>query len=174
MRILLDAGTTSITLDRFDGYPPRIHEEGVDVILASGHPLGDAAGRKALPYTALLDARREAAEVGAFDVIFLDADGAVLEGSASNLFAVVDGTILTPPVTRPILPGITRAEVLEAAAAAGIAAREQDLRPGDLITAEEAFLTGSLMEIVPIRAVDGTPLPLGPVAPRLREDLFGN
>jgi branched-subunit amino acid aminotransferase/4-amino-4-deoxychorismate lyase len=174
MRVLLDRDGAAVTLDPFDGYPEEIYTEGVVVAMApiAGHPLGDRAGHKALPYSPLLDARREARERGAFDVIFTDHDGALLEGSACNLFVVADGVLRTPPLTRAILPGITRARTLDAAAAAGRETREEDLRPSDLLAAEEAFLTGSLMEIVPIRAVGDAPLPRGPVTSGLRRTVF--
>jgi len=175
MRVMLDEGGAAVTLDRFDGYPDEIYEGGVTVVVAPrpGHPLGDRAGTKPLPYTPLLDARSEARRRGAFDVLFIDRDGFLLEGSACNLFVVTDGRLRTPPVSRPILPGITRAVVLTAAARLGIPAEEADVRPEDLLAADEAFLTGSLMEVVPIRQVGDAELPRGDLGARLRARVFG-
>lgn len=175
MRVLFDRGTAAVTLGRFTGYAPEIYEKGVDVAVAAttGHPLGDRAGHKRLPYTPLLDARRAAQDRGAFEILLRDRDGVLLEGSASNLFLVAAGTILTPPVDRPLLPGVTRGAVLAAAETLGLPFEEADVRPEDLLAADEAFLTGSLMEVVPIRGVGDSRLPPGETAARLRRELFG-
>jgi len=172
MRVMLIRAGAAVTLDPFEEYPEETYAAGVTVKIAEppGHPLGDRAGHKVLPYSPLLAARAAARSDGAFEVLFIDHDGALLEGSASNLFIVSDGTLRTPPTTRPILPGVTRAAVLRAAMALGIPFEEADLRPEHLRAADEAFLTGSLMEIVPIRGAGIEP---GETAPRLRSELFG-
>jgi len=174
MRVLSGRGGAAVTVDRFAGYPPEIYAEGVDVDWSewTGHPLGDRAGHKLLPYATMLDARAAARDRGAFEVLFRDRDGVLLEGSASNLFLVEDGTILTPPADRPLLPGVTRAAVLAAAETLGLPCREVDIRPERFRSADEAFLTGSLMKTVPIRSAGGAPVPLGEIAARLRREIF--
>ena len=88
----------------------------------------------------------------------LNAQGRVAEGTADNIFIVRDGTLLTPPAAAGALEGITRAVVLELAAALRIPARETSLAPYDLYTADEAFLTGTGAELIPVREVDGRTL----------------
>jgi len=86
-------------------------------------------------------------------------EGEVLEAGWANVFAVRGGTLFTPPLDGRLLPGTTRAAVLELAAQEGIAAEEQPLHPGDLFEAEETFLTGSIRGIEPARSLDGDELP---------------
>jgi para-aminobenzoate synthetase/4-amino-4-deoxychorismate lyase len=104
--------------------------------------------------------------------LVIDADGAVLEASRASVFAVSDGVLRTPPLDGRILPGITRARVLELAAARRIETHETPLSRDDLLTADEVFLTGSVRGVEPAGALDGTPLgPPGPVASGLAADL---
>jgi branched-subunit amino acid aminotransferase/4-amino-4-deoxychorismate lyase len=112
-------------------------------------------------------AREEARAARADEALLLDASGAVLEGSASNLFAVREGRIVTPPLALGILPGITRAIVLELCDSLGLGAEEANLDLGDLAGASEIFLTNSLQEVVPVVELDGAPVPTGDLAPRL-------
>jgi len=93
--------------------------------------------------------------------LIVDDDGAVLEASRANIFAVRDGALLTPPTDGRILPGITRMRILEIAAAAGRAVRETELTHADLLVADEVFLTGSVRGVERVRSIDGTALALG-------------
>ena len=74
------------------------------------------------------------------------------EATASNLFAVLDGTLVTPPLSCGVLPGITRAAVLELAHALGIAVAEREIAEPELAAASEIFLTSSIREIAPLVA----------------------
>src|SRR3954452_11063061 len=95
-------------------------------------------------------------------------EGEVLEAGWANVFAVSGGTLFTPPLDGRLLPGTTRAAVLELAAQREIGSREQPLHPNDLLTAEETFLTGSIRGIEPALSLDGVPLPgCGPLSRRL-------
>jgi D-amino acid aminotransferase len=129
-------------------------------------------GVKAVSYLTASLARREAQERGASEALLVTPDEEVLEGSYSNVFAVIDGTPVTPPLEAGILAGVTRAVVLEIAGEAGVPVDERSLPLAALLAAEEAFLTASTREIVPIVSVDGhdigdgTP---GPVTTRLLE-----
>ncbi|MHC4860191.1 MAG: aminotransferase class IV [Planctomycetota bacterium] len=153
MRAALDRGRAVATLEPFAGHPAALYEDGAEADLdpAPGHPLGDRAGHKILPYTSMREAREAARRRGAIDVVFRDRDGALLEGSACNVFVALDGVVRTPPAARPILEGVTRRLVIECALDAGLVAREADVFPEDLERATEAFLTGSLMEVLPLR-----------------------
>jgi para-aminobenzoate synthetase / 4-amino-4-deoxychorismate lyase len=90
--------------------------------------------------------------------LLLDRDEA-LEAGRANLFAVIEGVLVTPPLDGRILPGITRAAAIESAAEAGIEVAERPLSPAELHTAEEVFLTGSIRGIEPTRSLDDAPLP---------------
>ena len=114
-----------------------------------------AAGAKLSAYTANLLALQVAQAVGAYEAAFVREDGAITEGHSSNLFLVRSGTLETPPVATGILAGITRAFVLEEAHLEGLDVRERLLFSRDFETADEAFLTSSLREIVPIVSLDG-------------------
>jgi len=162
-------GRVVVNIDPFSGYPPEVYEEGAEAALDAepGHPLGEAAGHKVLPYTPLLEARNRARLKGALDMIFWCEDGALLEGSASNVFVVKAGEVRTPPLSRGILPGVTRAAVLAAARRRGLSAQEADVFMAELGEVEEAFLTGSLMEIAPLRRVGNVEIPPGAVAREL-------
>ncbi len=120
-----------------------------------------------LPYAL---AREEARVAEADEALLVAADGEVLEGATSNLFAVVGGEVRTPPLARGILPGITRAIVLGLCAAAGIPAREARITRAELTAAAEAFVTNSVQEVVRIATLDGRPLGDAGVAARLARD----
>lgn len=116
----------------------------------------------------LLD--RAAAAAGELPLL-LDTDGAVLEASRASVFAVEDGRLLTPPTDGRILPSIARQQVIEVAAAEGIATSEERLALADLL-AHEAFLTGSVRGVEPVRALDGSELaPPGEISERIAAGL---
>lgn len=155
-------------------YPPECYSKGVTV-LASDYrqsrrdPL---AGHKTTSYFARLAALREAHRRGVFEALWFTENGRLAEGAISSVFLVARDTLLTPPLDTPVLPGITRAVVIELARELGIPVREPALTINDLLEADEAFLTNSLMELVPVvrveRAAIGTEKP-GPITMRLLE-----
>lgn len=111
----------------------------------------------AAAYLGPLLARRRAIAAGADDIVLLDRDGNIAEAPVANVFAVVGGTLWTPPLGR-VLPGITRDAVLAIARAEGIAIREEALAPDTFASADEAFLTATSFPIAPIGAINGKPL----------------
>jgi branched-chain amino acid aminotransferase len=139
--------------------PPSEHyERGVAVaLLEASRPTDDAraAGAKASNYLANLLALHEAKQKGAQEALVLGKDGQILEGASSNVFIVKDGRVRTPEAQTGILIGITRATVLRAAAAEGILVEEGEIRPEDLFSADEAFITSSIREVMPVVAADG-------------------
>ena len=100
-------------------------------------------------------AKREAARLGFDEAILLDAAGCVAEGTAQNVFAVFDGELHTPSLDAPILAGVTRDAVIALAQHAGIRVVERSFTRDRLYQADEAFLTGTAVEITPIREIDG-------------------
>ena len=117
----------------------------------------------------------EAKDRGFHEAVVLDVDGYVSEGSGQNLFLVHKGRLLTPPVGSSILAGVTRACVLQLAADLGIPASEQRLPREMLYIADEAFFTGTVAELTPIRSVDKLAVGdgrRGPITQRLQERFF--
>ena len=148
---------------------PEVYDRGVNVALVPiirNHPgtVSPLIKSNNLLNNAL--AMQEAFRRGAFEGLMRNYKGELAEGTQSNLFIVKEGAVLTPPLAAGLLPGITREFVLEIGAGAGIAVREAALHDADLFGADEAFLTSSTRELVPIVQVDdrriGTGAP-GPV-----------
>jgi len=116
-------------------------------------------------------ANQAAHEVDAFEALFVR-DGVVIEGSHSNLAAVIDGTVVTYPRSNYILPGITREIVLQLARDAAIPVREGPIYDHELFRVQELFLLGTTTEVMPVVRVDGQPIANGrpgPVTKRLIE-----
>lgn len=123
-------------------------------------------------YASPMVAKAKARAAGYDEIVLVDEDGHVAEGPTTNLFLVDgEGTLVTPPPARVLL-GVTRASILELAAAEGIPAVERNVTPGDLRSAAEAFLTGTTAGVWPVTSVDGEKLgngEIGPVSQRLRD-----
>lgn len=105
-------------------------------------------------YVTSVFAKSEVAGLGYDEAILLDQEGYCAEGSGENLFLVRRGTLVTPPLSSPILDGITRDSVLTLAGELGIEARHERFTRDELYLADEAFFTGTAAEISPIREVD--------------------
>jgi D-alanine transaminase len=115
-------------------------------------------------------AKQQAVEAGANDAIFVTEDGVVREASASNVFIASDGTLITHPLTSNILPGITRAHVIDICNAQRIAVREEFFDQSAMLAADEVFLTGTVTEVLPITIVNDQPIgdsKPGPLATKL-------
>lgn len=174
VRVVLSAGTEAegpvlLVLARpLPPLPVDPEREGVGVLLSgfarASVPGGMPAGVKT---TALAPARlavREAERAGAHEAILRGADGGLAEGATSNLFVVEGGAVRTPPGDGGILPGITRELVIETLAALGIEFAERPLAPAQLTGADEAFLTSSSREVLPVGwtvTPDGCRAPVG-------------
>ena len=126
---------------------------------------------KTVALTANVLANQLAREAGAIEAVFVR-DGVALEASACSLFAVIDGVVRTAPATNYILPSITRAVVLRLCGEVGIPAREAAVFHTQLATAEEVFLAGTTLEVMPVVTLDGQHVGNGrpgPTARRLYE-----
>lgn len=142
--------------------------DGVDVVLLErGYPHDIAArapwllaGAKTLSYAVNKAVLREAARRGAQDVLFTSTDGYILEGPTSSLIARFGSRIWTPTVAQGILRGTTQASAFEFFADAGFATSEVLMRTDQLASADALWLTSSSRMIVPIRSVDGQPVPM--------------
>ncbi len=110
---------------------------------------------KSLNYLDKLLAQRAAEAAGAHEAILLDPDGCVIEAARRNVFVVLGRRAITPPVSRGLLPGVTRAAVMQVASRVGVGHEERDLTREELLSAKECFLTSSIAEILPVASVDG-------------------
>jgi branched-chain amino acid aminotransferase len=118
----------------------------------------------------------EARRLGFAEGIGLSADGLLSEGSGENLFLVKDGVLLTPALAHSVLGGLTRDTVMRLARERGIEVRESALPRELLYLADEAFFTGTAVEITPIRSVDRLPVgsgKRGPITETLQNAFFG-
>jgi branched-chain amino acid aminotransferase len=133
-------------------FPDALYRDGLSAHVASGrrnqHSM--TAGLKTVAYTDSVAALLEARRAGADEAILLDTDGHCSEASASNLFALIDGALVTPPVSCGALPGVTRAVVFELAGRRGVSSTERVLELEELCLAGEAFLTSSIRGIAPL------------------------
>jgi branched-chain amino acid aminotransferase len=119
--------------------------------------------------------RMEASFNGYSEGIALDDSGYLSEGSGMNLFLVINGTLLTPPLSSSILPGITRDAIIALAQDLGIPVREQVLPRESLYVADEVFFVGTAVEVTPIRSVDHIQVGkgvAGPITRKIQEEFF--
>ncbi len=153
---------------------------GLDVAVTSWRRLSDNAipsrVKSTGSYVNSALASSEAKDAGFDEAIFLREDGSVAEGSAMNLFIVMDGKLITSPVTADILVGITRNTILELAAKElGIEVVERPIARTELYVCDEVFFTGTGAQVAPVRSVDrrivgqGEP---GPIAKQLQSLYF--
>jgi branched-subunit amino acid aminotransferase/4-amino-4-deoxychorismate lyase len=129
----------------------------------------DIPDAKTTNYMRGFRAVREWAAQGWHDVLFTHPDGYVTEATTSNFFCVIDGILATPG--RDMLNGITRQVLLELAPGCGIKTALRDITPADIAQSTEAFITGSFVELLPAKKIDGHILPTtfdGPVFAKLR------
>jgi branched-chain amino acid aminotransferase len=155
----------------FQPYPEHHFREGVDVVVSSvrrNHPLSLDPAIKSCNLLNNILAVREAQARGAAEAILLNLAGDVAEGASTNVFAVRTGAVLTPPLDAGILAGITREVVIALGRARGLDMREERLPLDALAGAEEAFLTSTTREVVPVRALDGRPIGSGRPGPVTR------
>ena len=118
----------------------------------------------------------EARRLGFAEGIGLSSDGTLSEGSGENLFLVKDGVLLTPGLSHSVLGGLTRDAVMRLARERGIEVREAALPRELLYLADEAFFTGTAVEITPIRSVDRLTIgngKRGPLTETLQNAFFG-
>jgi len=118
---------------------------------------------KSANYLDMILARGQAKDAGADEALLLNEKGYVAEGSTSNVFIVSSGKLITPSVDSGILPGVTLAVVLELALSLGIGADIRPVELNELYEADEAFLTNSVAEIMPLVQVDGKGIGSGSV-----------
>ena len=145
-------------VDGIQLYPAELYATGIPVVTASTrrtHRSSAEARVKSLNYLNNILAKIEAQRAGCLEALMLNTEGLVAECTADNVFVVKNGVLKTPAAIHGALEGITRGVVLEQAAKLGIPSAETALALFDVYTADEAFMTGSGAEVMPITNVDG-------------------
>jgi len=166
------AGSVILMAREVTEYPRQLYGRGMSALVTSTrrNETSFLSGVKSLNSLDNVLAREDARRQGADEAILLNTRGFVAEGSASNVFMVLDGRLVTPSLSSGCLAGITRQAVLEIAAESGLEAIETDVQLSAFAVASEAFLTGSVMEVMPLTRLDDGPVGSGrpgPVTGRL-------
>jgi branched-chain amino acid aminotransferase len=152
-------------------YPAWHYEDGIKVAAVDVRRNHPRALDPAIKSSNLLNnilAMREAQSRGAEEPVLLNQEGFVAEGASTNVFLARGGTLHTPPLSAGILAGITREVVLELVRGLGIPALEEPVHLEDLLAADEAFMTSTTREVVPVRQVDENLLGSGRPGPLTR------
>ncbi|MFQ6039619.1 MAG: aminotransferase class IV [Candidatus Poribacteria bacterium] len=151
-----EKSTLLIVAKPFTPYPEELYQNGAAAIVSDirRNPQSPIPKLKSLNYLENILARFQSRDVGAQESIFIDTNGYVAEGTMSNIFFVKSGELYTPSTECPILPGVTRAVVLQIASKADITIWEGRWKLEQLLAADEAFLTNSLMEVMPLTQID--------------------
>jgi aminodeoxychorismate lyase len=147
-----------ITYRRGSAYTPEQYQSGFHAIIAEATRRNEHSPlsvHKTANYADNILARKEALGRGADEAILINTSGNLTEGSVANLFLVKDQIVLTPLITDGVLPGILRQKVLGLCDTLAIARREETLSLEALQSADEAFLTNSLMGIMPLATIEG-------------------
>lgn len=167
------APTPSVIALCYPGTPPATPPGPLRVRLCQT-PVGLSpalAGLKTLNRLEQVLARAEWSDAAIGEGLMRDATGCYAGGTASNLFIVVDGRLLTPGVGRCGVRGIMRGMVMAAAERLGVPVAEADLSQPHLDGASEMFLTSALIGLAPIGRLVDRELPLGPVTRQLAREL---
>jgi branched-chain amino acid aminotransferase len=118
---------------------------------------------------------REAAQRGYDEALLLNAEGNVAEGAVENVFIVKDGKLKTNDERSSILLGITRLSAMQIAQHLGIEVEVSSLSLDEVLDADEMFLTGTAIEITPVREIDGKPIgngARGPITEKIQQAYF--
>ena len=167
LRITVTGGPAPLGSDRADVQPTVVvagsamqpWPETTDVVTVPWprNERGALAGLKTVSYAENVVALARAREAGAGEAVFGNLAGNLCEGTGTNVFLVLGGRLLTPPLSSGCLAGVTRDLLVELVPVA-----EQDVPLARIAEAEEVFLTSSTREVQPVRAVDGRLLPAAP------------
>jgi len=160
--------TVCATASARTAYPADLYKNGITVVISKHRQsIADpTAGHKTTSYLPRLLALRQAQKHRCGEALWFTPENRLAEGSISNVFVVAGDEVKTPPINTPVLPGITRAVVLEIGREEGMDMRETPLNVNDLLDADEVFVTNSGLEVMPVIRVekrdigDGKPGPV--------------
>jgi len=160
--------TIVMVVKPFESYPASHYTDGLTLTVVAvrrNHPLALDPAIKSCNLLNNVLAVREAQARGAHEAILLNDRGEVAECASSNIFVVRQGALSTPPLDAGILAGITREALFEIGAAAGLPVAESPLAVEALLGADEVFITSSLKEVMPVKAVDARTIGSGRIGP---------
>lgn len=178
--------TVAIVPSQPTAFDPAYFDQGITVSVygQGANPFDVTAGHKTLSYWGRLRSLRQAAAAGCSETLWLNVTNHLASGAVSNVFLVKDGTLLTPiargeekpeSLPAPVLPGTTRAVVIETAEALGIVVQRRMLSVEDLLNADEVFLTNANWRVLPVTAVEKKPIAdgkPGAMTGQLRKDVL--
>jgi D-alanine transaminase len=162
-----------ITVRQVPDTPKEYLEKGIGAITVTDIRWGrcDIKTVQLLPNVL---AKQQALAAGAQDAIFVSPEGIVREGTSSNLFIASGGRLKTHPLTPHILPGITRAVLIDICRKINVEVEEVFFDNNTMLAADEVFITGTVTEVLSVCRIDGQTIGAGkpgPVAARLRKEL---
>jgi branched-chain amino acid aminotransferase len=142
-------------------------QDGVRVMISSWRRVGPNtiphAAKATGVYLNSMLATHEARRGGYDEAILLTEDGYVADGPGETIFVVKDGTVFTPDLSSSILAGITRDSIIQIAQDIGYSVVQKPLIRSDLYLADEVFMTGTAVEVTPVRSIDDHEIGVGPV-----------
>jgi branched-chain amino acid aminotransferase len=148
--------TVLISASDYTPSSPETYRSGFKAIVSSirQNSQSPLSRLKSANYLNNLLARKEARAAGANEALLLNERGSLCEGSTSNVFLVKGHTIITPNEESGCLPGVTRQAAIELASQTGLSVAQREVQLEELLQADEAFITNSLLELMPLREVD--------------------
>lgn len=164
------APTVVMTFKELHGWPPALYARGVEVI-STQDLRWQRCDIKSVALLPNVLAKQEAAQVGAFEALLVDAAGRVTEGASTSAFCVEAGCLHTAPIGCHILPSITRGILLDLARTLGIPSKEAFCTLEQFKAADEVFIAGTTLEAMPVVRIDdavigaGSP---GPITQQIR------
>jgi len=147
-------------------YPDEFYEKGLKIITAKTRRNSSFAlppTIKSLNYLNNILAKIEATDAGTEEALMLNVEGYVSECTGDNVFMIKNGKLITPLIESGALEGITRRAVMDIAEIKGMKVEEIMMRPEDILSADELFLTGTAAQIVPVIELDGNKIGRGNV-----------
>jgi branched-chain amino acid aminotransferase len=155
--------TVMVTAQNLVPLPPEKYESGFRAALSSlrRNSQSPLSRLKSTCYMENVLARMAARATGCDEAILLNEQGYLAEGSTTNIFLASNGELITPSLESGVLPGITREAVLEIARASNIQTLERQVELEELVEAEEAFVTNSVLELMPLTWFKGKPIGTG-------------
>lgn len=149
--------TVAITATEGVPYPEESYLKGFRAVIANikkdrNSPLCRVKSANFLTH---ILAKGEAVDAGVDEALMLNYEGFLTEATVSNLFLLKGNSLLTPSLESGILPGVTRRVVIDLTGQMGLEVKQREIRHEELYSADEAFLTNSLMEIMPLIEIDG-------------------
>ena len=150
--------TVFIITDKIVLYPKEYYDKGLEIVIVNTRRnIKEALNPqiKSLNYLNNILAKIEAIKANVEESIMLSSDGYVAECTGDNIFIVKKGALMTPPASVGALKGVTRLAVMGLAGEENVPVKEKMMKPKDLYSADECFLTGTAAEIIPVTKIDG-------------------